>query len=90
MARPPTKRFVHAGPATRGPPQADPPLQVVEHAGFQRSIISRNPPLIDEEGYEIDSDDDEERVQEAVASAMEENPYSSIHIERECTRTTAA
>ena len=59
-------------------------MQVAEHAGYQRSIISRNPPLLDEEGYEIDSDDDDERVQEAVASAMEENPYSTIHLEREC------
>jgi hypothetical protein len=55
--------------------------QVAEHAGYQRTIIHRNPPLIDEEGYDIDSDDDEEQVQEAVASAMEENPYSSIRLE---------
>jgi len=55
---------------------------VAEHAGYQRTIISQNPPLIDDEGYEIDSDDNEENVQEAVASAMESNPYASIHIER--------
>lgn len=55
--------------------------EVAEHAGFRRAIISRNPPLIDEEGYDIDSDDDEERVQAAIADAEEENPYSSIHLE---------
>jgi hypothetical protein len=39
--------------------------------------------LIDEDGYDIDSDDDEEQVQEAIAAAMEENPYSSIRLEGE-------
>jgi hypothetical protein len=57
--------------------------QIAEHAGYQRAIINRNPPLIDEDGYDIDSDDDEEQVQEAIAAAMEENPYSSIRLEGE-------
>ncbi|KAK1836681.1 hypothetical protein QBC39DRAFT_326141 [Podospora conica] len=76
-----TARFVKKGrlASSNGPSAYK---EVAEHAGFHRTIISRNPPLIDEEGYEIDSDDDEERVQEAVASAMEENPYASIHIEQ--------
>jgi len=39
--------------------------------------------LIDDEGYELDSDDNEERVQEAIAAAEDENPYASIHLERE-------
>ncbi|KAK4241776.1 hypothetical protein C8A03DRAFT_40868 [Achaetomium macrosporum] len=56
--------------------------EVTEHAGYQRAIINRNPPLIDEDGYDITSDDDEEQIQEAVASAMEENPYSSIRLEQ--------
>ncbi|KAK3937860.1 hypothetical protein QBC46DRAFT_391553 [Diplogelasinospora grovesii] len=56
--------------------------EVAEHAGYQRAIINRNPPLIDDEGYEIDSEDDEERVQEAVATAAEENPYSSVRLEQ--------
>lgn len=38
---------------------------------------------MDEEGYDIDSDDNDERVQEAMAAAMEDNPYSSIRLERE-------
>jgi hypothetical protein len=56
--------------------------EIAEHAGYQRAIINRNPPLIDEDGYDIDSDDDEEQVQEAIASALEENPYSSIRLEQ--------
>ncbi|KAK0709691.1 RXT2-like protein [Lasiosphaeria miniovina] len=55
---------------------------VAEHAGYQRTIINHNPPLVDDEGYELDSDDNEEHIQEAIASAMEENPYSSIHLEQ--------
>ncbi|KAB5542864.1 RXT2-like protein [Coniochaeta sp. 2T2.1] len=56
--------------------------EVVDHAGYQRVIINRNPPLIDDEGYEIDSDDDQDRVQEAMADAADANPYSSIHLEQ--------
>lgn len=56
--------------------------QVAEHAGYQRAIINHNPPLIDEDGYDIDSDDDEDQVQEAIASAVEANPYSSVRLER--------
>ncbi|KAJ4423906.1 hypothetical protein N0V82_001492 [Gnomoniopsis sp. IMI 355080] len=54
----------------------------VEHAGYRRPIISRNPPLVDEDGYDIDSDDDEERVQDAIAVAAESDPYSSIRLEQ--------
>lgn len=64
-----------------GQPAGTDKEQVEELSGYQRAIINRNPPLIDEEGYDIESDDDEEQVQEAVASAMEDNPYSSIRIE---------
>ncbi|CCT70173.1 uncharacterized protein FFUJ_06121 [Fusarium fujikuroi IMI 58289] len=57
--------------------------EYVEYGGVRRPILYRNPPLVDEEGYEIDSDDeDEERVQEAEASAAEMNPYANIQIER--------
>lgn len=61
-------------------------MQEVEHAGYRRSIISRNPPLIDEDGYDIDSDDDEERVQDAIAVAAENDPYSTIRLERMSSR----
>ncbi|KAK3316232.1 RXT2-like protein [Apodospora peruviana] len=56
--------------------------EVAELAGIPRTIIHRNPPLIDDEGYELESDDNEERVQEASASAKEDDPYASIHLER--------
>ncbi|KAK3350009.1 RXT2-like protein [Lasiosphaeria hispida] len=74
-------RFVKQG---RLVPSAGPAAykEIVEHAGYQRAIINENPPLIDDEGYELDSDDNEERVQEAIASAMEENPYSLIRLEQ--------
>ncbi|GKT57836.1 LOW QUALITY PROTEIN: RXT2-like protein [Colletotrichum tofieldiae] len=56
--------------------------EVIDYAGQQRTIISRNPPIVDEEGYEIDSDDDEERIQEVVSSATELDPYANIRIEQ--------
>ncbi|KAF5021072.1 hypothetical protein F66182_6905 [Fusarium sp. NRRL 66182] len=56
--------------------------EYVEYAGIRRPILYRNPPLVDEGGYEIDSDEeDEERIQEAEASAAELNPYANIQIE---------
>jgi hypothetical protein len=57
-------------------------LQTVEHAGFQRDIISQNPPLVDEDGYQVDSDEDNERAEAAIASAAEFDPYSDVKIER--------
>lgn len=53
----------------------------MNHAGYQRAIISRNPPLIDDEGYEIDSDDDEEQILDAMNNAAEFNPYTNIRLE---------
>lgn len=55
--------------------------QKIEHAGFYRDIISRNPPLIDDDGYEVDSDDDDERAQAAMAAAADIDPYSEVKIE---------
>lgn len=63
-------------------PRIDWCAQEVEHAGHRRAIISRNPPLIDEDGYSIDSDDDEDRVRDAATAAAEADPYSSIRLER--------
>jgi len=37
--------------------------------------------LVDEEGYEVDSEDDDERAQAAVVSAAEFDPYSDVKIE---------
>lgn len=55
--------------------------QSVDFAGSRRTIIYRNRPLVDEEGYEIDSDDDD-RVDEATLAAAELNPYANIRLER--------
>lgn len=74
-------RFVRQGKL--GPPTGPAVYkEEVEHAGHRRSIISRNPPLIDEDGYSIDSDDDEDRIRDAVATAAEADPYSSIRLEQ--------
>ncbi|OHE94274.1 hypothetical protein CORC01_10434 [Colletotrichum orchidophilum] len=64
--------------------------EVIDYAGQQRTIISRNPPIVDEEGYEIDSDDDEERIQEAVSSATELDPYANVRIEQILAPLTAS
>ena len=76
-------RFVHQGRLTSsmGPAAY---REVADLSGYQRAIISRNPALVDEDGYDIDSDDDEGQVQEAVAAAVEGNPYHSIRLERAC------
>ncbi|EPE03892.1 rxt2-like protein [Ophiostoma piceae UAMH 11346] len=57
--------------------------ETIDYNGYRREIISRNPPLLDAEGYEIDSDeDDDAAVQEAVAAAADDNPYAGIQLER--------
>ena len=57
--------------------------QEVEYAGTRRDILNRNPPLIDDDGYEVDSEDDDGRVQDALANAAELNPYAGIRLESE-------
>ncbi len=57
--------------------------QGLDYAGIKRSVIYRNPPLLDDEGYEIDSDDDAQRVADAIQSAAELNPYANVRLERE-------
>ncbi|KAI8635671.1 RXT2-like protein [Xylariaceae sp. FL1651] len=73
-------RFAHEGHLA---PPSGPEVyrEIVNHAGYQRAIISRNPPLVDDEGYEIDSDDDEENILDAVSGAAEFNPYANIRLE---------
>ncbi|KAJ2984396.1 hypothetical protein NUW58_g6081 [Xylaria curta] len=73
-------RFAHEGQlaAPSGPAVY---REIVNHAGYQRAIISRNPPLIDDEGYVIDSDDDEENILDAMNNAAEFNPYANIRLE---------
>ncbi|KAI9839921.1 MAG: hypothetical protein M1819_000113 [Sarea resinae] len=50
----------------------------IEHAGYERHIINRNPPRIDEDGDELEDDDVDEQ---ADADAAEENPYGGIKLE---------
>ncbi|KAK5626236.1 hypothetical protein RRF57_001951 [Xylaria bambusicola] len=73
-------RFTHEGQLV-APSGPEVYREIVNHAGYQRAIISRNPPLIDDEGYEIDSDDDEEQILDAMNNAAEFNPYTNIRLE---------
>ncbi|KAJ5909084.1 hypothetical protein N7495_001766 [Penicillium taxi] len=50
----------------------------VEHAGYKRCILQRNPIRYDSEGEELD---EEEEDSEADAAAAEENPFSGIALE---------
>ncbi|KAI0849806.1 RXT2-like protein [Daldinia vernicosa] len=73
-------RFVHEGQLA---PPSGPEVykEIVNHAGYQRAIISRNPVLIDDEGYQIDSDDDQEYIQDVADAAAEFNPYANVRLE---------
>lgn len=52
--------------------------QKINHAGYSRYILKRNPPRYDSEGDELDDDDVDE---EADAAAAEENPFSDVKID---------
>lgn len=52
--------------------------QKIEHAGYTRYILQRNPIRYDSEGDELDEDDEDS---EADAIAAEENPFSEIALE---------
>ncbi|PFH58351.1 hypothetical protein XA68_13848 [Ophiocordyceps unilateralis] len=64
--------------------------ETVEFAGTLRSIIHRNPPLLDEDGYEIDSDDDDERVEGATLASADINPYANVRLEQILAPLTAS
>lgn len=53
--------------------------KTIDYNGFQREIISERPPLFDDDGYEMSSDEDEEG--EALATANEFYPYNDVRIE---------
>ncbi|RDA93878.1 hypothetical protein CP533_4517 [Ophiocordyceps camponoti-saundersi (nom. inval.)] len=74
-------RFAHEGQLapTEGPSAYK---ETVEFAGTLRTIIHRNPPMLDENGYEIDSDDDDERVEEAALASAQINPYANVRLEQ--------
>ncbi|MCJ1297223.1 hypothetical protein MMC08_000009 [Hypocenomyce scalaris] len=59
----------------------------IEHAGYHRYIISRNPKRFDEDGDELEDDDVDEQ---ADAAAGEDNPYGNIKLERLLAPLTAA
>ncbi|KAJ6088298.1 hypothetical protein N7486_009559 [Penicillium sp. IBT 16267x] len=50
----------------------------VEHAGYTRHILRRNPVRYDSEGDELDEEDEDS---EADTAAAEENPFSGIALE---------
>ena len=56
-------------------------MQTIIHAGYEREIISHRPRVYDDDGYEIDSEDDDEGAQAARAAAAEFYPYSEVKIE---------
>jgi len=56
---------------------------MIDHAGYRRAIISRNLPLYDDDGYEIDSEEDDDRIQDLLEEAAEFDPYATVHLESE-------
>lgn len=82
-------RFAHKGQLmpTAGPGAYK---EAVDYAGVRRSIIHRNSPLVDDDGYEFDSDDDDARVEEAILSAAELDPYANIRLEHILAPLTAS
>ena len=60
--------------------------QTIEHAGYRRNILRRNPKRYDEDGEELEDEDEDE---EADARAAEENPYADVKIESKEIRAMA-
>ena len=60
--------------------------QTIEHAGYSRNILRRNPKRYDEDGEELEDDDEDG---EADARAAEENPYAEIQLESKEIRAMA-
>lgn len=58
--------------------EADILRQTIEHAGYRRNILRRNPKRYDEDGEELEDEDEDG---EADARAAEDNPYADIHLE---------
>jgi len=73
-------RFVHEGQLA---PPSGPEMyrEMIDHAGYRRAIISRNLPLYDDDGYEIDSEEDDDRIQDLLEEAAEFDPYATVHLE---------
>jgi RXT2-like, N-terminal len=58
--------------------EADPSLQRIEHAGYTRYVLERNPRRYNEYGEELE---DSETDDEADADAADQNAYSGIRLE---------
>ncbi|KAL1967529.1 hypothetical protein VTN77DRAFT_3044 [Rasamsonia byssochlamydoides] len=71
-------KYVHEGALGFTHPQ-ELYKEKIEHAGYQRYILRRNPPRYDSEGDELEEDDEDS---EADAAAAEENPFSEVAIEQ--------
>ncbi|PGG99130.1 hypothetical protein AJ79_08694 [Helicocarpus griseus UAMH5409] len=50
----------------------------INHAGYTRDILERNPPKYDSEGDELDEEDAEEHADPEMA---DENPFGDVHLE---------
>lgn len=72
-------RYVHEGQLglPNGPQVYKKTIIYNEH--YQRDIISERPRLVDEDGYDMDSEDDDDG--EALAAANEFYPYNDVRIE---------
>ena len=53
-------------------------VQRIDHAGFDRYILHKNPRRYDNEGYELDAEDEDP---EADEDAAERDPYGEIMIQ---------
>ncbi|EED20259.1 conserved hypothetical protein [Talaromyces stipitatus ATCC 10500] len=72
-------RYVHEGALGFSNPR-DFYKQKIEHAGYTRYILNRNPPRYDSDGDEIDGD--EEVDSEVEAEAADDNPFAGIALEQ--------
>ncbi|KAJ4158587.1 uncharacterized protein LMH87_009106 [Akanthomyces muscarius] len=82
-------RFAHKGQLV--PPTGPSAYkEEIDYAGVRRSIIYRNAPLVDDDGYEVFSEDEADRVENAAQSAAELNPYANIRLEHTLAPLTAA
>jgi len=79
QTRDPTRRYVDVARLCAASAYAD-DAQQVEHAGYRRYILQRNPPRYDPDGDIVEPSDEYE--DEDDLEAVEENPYADIRLER--------
>ncbi|KAF2266849.1 hypothetical protein CC78DRAFT_577774 [Lojkania enalia] len=71
-------QFTRSG-KPESPSEAPPYKKRIEHAGYHRYILQRNPPRFDPDGDIVELGDESE--DEDDLSTVEENPYADIHLE---------